>query len=115
MIYRISQMPPSVNQMYEVNFRAGRGKKDRRRSDAYNDWIALAFKELLPVTPLSCEKYELHLHLPKNMRGDLDGRAKALIDILVKVGATPDDKHLQKLLMTKSTDNGVVIEVIGLN
>ena len=112
MIYRLTHLPPSVNQMYRMVYRSGRG--DRVKTHEYDLWLNSAGKELLPIKPIKTEKYELHIHLPKKMRGDLDGRAKGLIDLLVKCGATPDDKHLQKLTMVKSTDDGVIIEVIPI-
>lgn len=97
--------------MYAVNY--SRGKKDRYKTSEYRDWIAATTKELLPIVPLKSAKYELHIHLPKNMRGDIDNRAKSAIDLLVSLGATPDDKHLIKLVMTKTADNETIIEVIG--
>lgn len=111
MLYKITTLPPSVNSMYGVV--RGGGVKDRYKTPEYTAWIREATKEISPVTPLKAEKYELHIHLPKTMRGDIDNRVKPISDLLVTTGATPDDKHMEKLVVTKTTESGVIIEVIG--
>lgn len=80
---------PSVNAMYRNVPKIGRVK-----SSAYVSWVNNALKEMLvqkarPVeTPVA-----LTIELPDDMRGDLDGRLKGTIDLLVKAGVIPDDNR----------------------
>jgi Holliday junction resolvase RusA-like endonuclease len=37
--------------------------------------------------------YRFAIYLPSGMRGDVDGRIKAALDLLVAHGVTSDDKH----------------------
>lgn len=80
---------PSVNAMYRNVPRVGRVK-----SSVYTAWVNNALKEMLvqkarPVTP----PVALTIELPDDMRGDLDGRLKGTIDLLVKAGVIPDDNR----------------------
>lgn len=110
MIYRVSKTPPTVNGLYAFSGR--RGEKDRYRTPRYDDWLALAHAEIMPVKPIRDDAYELHIHVAAKARGDLDGYAKACIDLLVKCGATPDDSKLSRLVMTKKAEKGVILEVL---
>lgn len=94
--------PPSVNAMYR-NVR-GRG---RVKTTEYKHWIEYAGycyntqkKKGEPVRG----PYTVVIHLPKKIRGDIDNRQKAVLDLLVMVGATDDDKHCQTVTATRSED-----------
>jgi len=108
--YHISRTPPTVNSLYAFSGR--RGRKDRYRTPRYEAWLDLARSEVGRVKSIRDDAYELHIHISKKARGDLDGYAKAVIDFLVKAKATPDDSKLVRLLMTKQAESGVIIEVI---
>lgn len=100
-------MPPSVWDLY-----VGTGKY-RHKSPEYSAWMKASGFEMLPIKPV-LGTYELDIHVPKKMRGDLDNRAKGIIDLLVEMGATEDDKNMQKFTMMKSTESGVIIEVMSV-
>lgn len=95
MIYLRLPVPPSTNNLY-LNIRRGRTK-----SKAYREWIEAADgcfllqRRGLNGKPIA-GPYRAQIKLPK-IRGDCDGRIKAVLDWLVRVELTPDDKHCRKV------------------
>ncbi len=92
MIYRISSLPPSVNRLYGM--RKVIGGQSHYTSKRYAAWISKTIPELSPITPVKCEKYTLEIRVPfkkKRKNSDLDNFIKGISDLLVKVGATPND------------------------
>jgi hypothetical protein len=84
-IYAVS-LPPSVNNLYVTI-----GRK-RCKASSYKTWIKGKMKALLaqrarPVPP----PVSLDFTFPNSMRGDIEGRLKAAIDLLVRAGIIPDD------------------------
>jgi Holliday junction resolvase RusA-like endonuclease len=82
-------LAPSVNAMYRNVPKVGRVK-----TSAYTSWVKNALNELIaqkarPVTP----PVAITIELPETMRGDLDGRLKGTIDLMVKAGVVPDDNR----------------------
>lgn len=95
-------IPPALNNMY-VNIN-GRG---RARSAAYNSWMDEADvcvlqqrKAIKKVTG----PYEVSIKLPRSMRGDIDGRGKAVLDYLVKRAVTPDDEYCERIVLERSSE-----------
>lgn len=92
-------LPPSTNSLYAP--RKGGGK---RKSDEYDAWIKHANAAYYPqkrgIKPIS-GPYTVHISVPINMRGDADNRAKAMVDQLVRLELTPDDKHCQKVTVER--------------
>jgi hypothetical protein len=89
---------PSANNAF-LNRKAGRGF-GRIKSAKYRAWTkqADAFYMLQGMgrfTPIT-GPYGARMIFPK-VRGDLDGRAKLLLDWMVSRKLTPDDKFLRKL------------------
>lgn len=86
--------PPSTNNLY-INVR-GRG---RIRSDRYRTWLNAAGWDVVRA------KAKLHdgpvkvtiLVRKSNRRSDVDNRAKACLDLLVKQGVLIDDSQIQSL------------------
>ena len=80
-------IPPSSNNLYA-------GKSRRFKTPAYKRWIEEAGWQLrdIKVRPVK-GWYRLHIRLPVKMRGDNDNRHKALSDLLVRHGLTPDDNR----------------------
>lgn len=100
---------PSTNKLY-ANVR-GIG---RVKTKAYSAWIRTALKELMvqrarPVEP----PVSISLFLPETMRGDLDGRCKAALDLLVRAEIIPDDnkKIVRSISMTFHSESNMAIEV----
>jgi hypothetical protein len=89
---------PSSNNAF-VNRRWGRGF-GRIKSSAYRKWLkqADAYYTLqqLHRVPRITRPYHCKMVFPK-LRGDLDGRAKLLLDWMVSRGLTIDDRHCRKL------------------
>lgn len=86
--------PPSVNSLY-ANKKSG----GRRKSETYKSWIRTACQEILAqrrkITSIH-GPYTILIKVAKGTRGDVDNRAKAVLDILVSMGVTDDDKHCQR-------------------
>lgn len=86
-------LPPSLNNLYK---NAG---KRRVCTVEYDDWkfrAGFAAKKAgrSPITG----GYVVYLGLPKNMRGDIDNRFKPVLDLLVRMSITPDDRHCQGVM-----------------
>jgi Holliday junction resolvase RusA-like endonuclease len=95
MIYLRLPVPPSTNNLY-LNIRRGRTK-----SKAYREWIEAAdncFLEQrrgLNGKPVA-GPYTAQIKLPR-INGDVDNRTKAILDWLVRVELTTDDRHCRKV------------------
>lgn len=79
-VFRITKPPPSTNNLY-INVRKG-----RIRSQQYDDWIQWAGVDYLRQRPKSITgpvNITLEVQEPKR-RSDIDNRAKAVLDFLVK-------------------------------
>lgn len=74
--------------------------RTRHKSAEYKAWIAVASTQIMieraarSFTPIESGWYSLRILWPARDRADADGRGKALIDILHRMGVTPDDRHL---------------------
>lgn len=84
-------IPPSVNALYANVRHVGRVK-----TRAYRDWLLQAdgyyLMQKRGLTPLE-GKYSFIMRVPANMRGDVDGRLKAILDFLVSRNLTSDDSQ----------------------
>ncbi len=94
--------PPSVNALF-----ANVAGKGRVRSARYKQWATAAGWRLQSqksnwpsIAP--GQAYAVGIRLPIDYRGDIDNAPKAILDLLVSLGITPDDKHLVTLLICKS-------------
>jgi Holliday junction resolvase RusA-like endonuclease len=80
-------VPPSLNGMY-FNF-PGHGRVPTTK---YTGWKAIAGWEIRAANPTKISgPYRFTLLLPEKLRGDIDNRVKATLDLLVSLGVTPDD------------------------
>lgn len=98
-------LPPSVNSL----FRNVPGK-GRVRTKHYKRWsiAALNFAWLSkPVGgfPLFDGPFNVQISVPLKMRGDVDGRIKAIPDFLKKpAGIITDDKHMQGVSIARDAE-----------
>lgn len=105
---------PSANNAF-ANRKGGKGF-GRVKSGRYRAWIKQAddyyvLQRLGRATPIT-GPYTCKMVFPE-LRGDLDGRAKLILDWMVSRGLTPDDKHLRKLELEKEFEgNGLVWIVV---
>lgn len=89
--------PPLNNAFFNV---PGRGRVKTKR---YRQWVKDADDYYLLQGLQRAEKitvpFACRMIFPKNLRGDIDGRAKAVLDWMVSRNLTIDDKHCKKLLL----------------
>ena len=79
---------PSLNNMFPTYGGV------RRKSRKYRAWLKEAGWELKAGKPGRVEgPYRLLLKLPAKMPGDVSNRLKAVEDLLVAHGITPDDRY----------------------
>lgn len=91
--------PPAVNNLY-MNV----GKR-RIRTKRYDAWITEAFIRVLQQSPKRVRgpfRIKLTYDQPDRRRRDLDGLAKAPLDLLVKTGVIDDDSLAQSLSLAWS-------------
>lgn len=106
--YTFSEAPPSLNHAFPT------GRNGRRyTSKEYKSWQALAAVQLNiqgiePVTG----PYTLDIEVGrKSSRADIDNLIKPLADLLVKAGATPDDRKMGALSIRRVDGTGVKVTV----
>ncbi|WP_300396377.1 hypothetical protein [Henriciella sp.] len=95
MRFRTLPIPPSVNGMFP-------GKARRHKSADYKAWIEHAgwVLETARIPPV-IGPFALHIRLPVKMRGDIGNREKAISDLLVKHGVTPDDSKTWRITIER--------------
>lgn len=87
--------PPSTNALF-VNA-VYRGNVRRVRSPAYETWLVEAGLKLNRQRPRSVTgEYALDIFVPPG-RKDVGNYEKAIGDLLVKHGVTPDDKYARRV------------------
>ena len=73
----------------------GRGRVPSKR---HKEWKKAAGWEAISAKlPMFLGSYQVSIAIPKKMRGDVDGRIKLVIDLLVELLITPDDKFCEKV------------------
>jgi crossover junction endodeoxyribonuclease RusA len=100
-------VPPSVNGMYAT----ARGRRIKSRK--YRAWLTEAGWEL-QRQKVGCVggPWEIDVALPADLRGDIDNRCKAILDLLVKHRVVDDDKHCQRLSVAKAVTVASVVITI---
>ena len=93
-------IPPPTNNLFATG-RSGR----RFVSKRYAEWRTDACWRLQMQTRATITgPYCITVALPMKMAGDVDGRLKAPLDLLVSLGITPDDKHCVRATAERSND-----------
>ena len=107
--FSISQLPPSVNNLY-FNLPHGRG---RAQSKEYRAWLSLAGAEirLMQRVPITSGDVRIDLRFRTNRRRDLDGCLKATLDALVKARVIDDDKCVTAISLEWADVAGVEVTV----
>src|SRR4249919_1934508 len=101
---------PSANNAFPNR----KGGKGRFKSAKYRAWIKQAdahyvLQKLQHETPIRGQ-YICGMIFPQALKGDLDGRAKLILDWMVSRGLTSDDKFLQGVFPVRGeTLDGYVI------
>lgn len=93
-------VPPSVNNLYPT---AG---ARRVKSSAYRGWLRAAF--WLAIKDLGGGEHQgiigsvsVTLMVGIDRRSDIDGRVKAILDLLVSLRIIEDDRWVDRLLVTR--------------
>lgn len=91
--YHMTIKPISLNMIYK-NARRGRVK-----TDEYKGWVILASNELRKQKGFNIDKitgpYSLYIRVGrKETKADIDNLIKPISDVLVAIGATPDDRNM---------------------
>ncbi len=101
--------PPSVNESYRNVPAVGRVK-----TKAYKSWRKAAAWAVVAAVPAASAVrglFGVAINLPSMMKGDIDNRAKGIIDALVASGRVDDDKFLEELHIIRRAPgpNAVVV------
>lgn len=84
-------VPPSANTLWKNV--AGGG---RRRTGGYNSWYEEAGWTINTQKAGKIRgPYQISIRVPMDARADIDNLVKPIVDLLVKMGVTSDDKMLQ--------------------
>ena len=86
--------PPGLNNLF------ANGSKGRYRTDRYDAWLTeagLVLRRQRPEPVVGHFKAELVFDRPDERRRDLDGLAKAPLDLLTKAGVIVDDSLCKDL------------------
>ena len=96
-------LPPSVNHMYFSGASRGVRIKTRR----YVDWTkesVLICKEQKYKTLTGEIDLSIGIYFGRRGRNDIDGRLKALLDVLTVAGVYEDDSQVYSMLVNKYYD-----------
>ncbi len=102
--------PPSVNESYRNVPEVGRVK-----TKAYKAWrkaAALTVVATVPAINAVRGLFGVAINLPSKMAGDIDNRAKGIIDALVASGRVDDDKFLEELHIIRQAPGSNAIVVV---
>lgn len=110
----VLSVPTSTNCLF-----TGTGKGKHKTAD-YTDWIAAAGGEIvaqrpkMPIKALPSGPYAVTVEISETDPGDIDNRMKAVLDLLVRMQITPDDRWLwgQSSRRTRTIPSGKIRVVI---
>ena len=109
----ILPLPPSANNLF-ANV-PGQGRVKTRE---YRTWQTAAGWRLFAQVSADMRvtgPYVVDIILPEKMLGDIDNRIKPILDLLVGMERTPDDKHLRELHVYKNrAEPSVLVRVTGV-
>lgn len=92
-------LPPTANHMWVHS-----GRKHFRSAD-YVAWLDECGWRLTAVHfPRFTGKFAVDIELPRKMRGDIDNRSKCAIDLLVRQSIVTDDRHCDRLTISRADD-----------
>ncbi len=100
-------VPPSVNSLY-ANI-PGVGRITSRR---YKQWqTEVGWQILIQKPQRIIGPYALAITVPQKMRGDIDGRLKAILDLLWKQRVTSDDSLCESVSIKRGDVTEMEIEI----
>lgn len=104
--------PPPANKIWRPGKRRD-GKPAFFARQPYVDWQRAAGWEVKVQAKGAriTGRYTCEITVP--MRGDVDGRTKAILDLLASIGLTPDDKHCVSVTARKEPGRKDCLVVIA--
>ena len=93
-------LPPSVNGAYKNV--PGKGRVDTERLTSWKNTTGLLVNKA--KVGVIVGRYGLELLVPQDMRGDIDNRAKPILDLFVSLGVTPDDRFCDELIIRRDAE-----------
>lgn len=105
--YRLTTAPPSLN-----NATPTVGKR-RVKSARYKAWIMAAGLELKKQNiRMVGSPYGINIDVGRKLsKADIDNLIKPISDLLVKMGATPDDRKMDEVSIARADRDDVLIRV----
>lgn len=101
-------VPPSTNNLFASA--PGRG---RVKTPHYTRWLTQAgWLIKLAKQPKIEGAYKLRITVPQKTRADLDNMIKPLVDVLVSMGATSDDKHLRSISIRREEAEKAALVIV---
>jgi Holliday junction resolvase RusA-like endonuclease len=111
-MFFVMPVAPTANNAFS-NRRAGKGY-GRIKTAKYRSWLKNAdsfyVAQGLQNARITGKPFYCRMDFPK-LRGDLDGRAKLILDFLVSREITPDDKFLGGLVLNVRPDLKELVEI----
>ena len=95
-----------------LNNAYGNSPKGRRKTEDYKSWQRAVCWELkAAMQPKIGSPYSVAIEIPCATRADIDNLLKGVLDALVKIGATPDDRKVVDVRIFKSKVKNTKITV----
>ncbi len=92
-------LPPTANHMW---VHAG---SRHFRAPHYVSWLTeCSWRLTAEKFPRFHGKFAMSLDLPRGMRGDIDNRTKCALDLLVRNSIVSDDRHCDRLIISRVDD-----------
>jgi len=92
-------LPPTANHMW---VHTGR---NHFRSAQYVAWLTeCGWRLTASRFPRITGKFAVEIDLPRKMRGDIDNRTKCSLDLLVRQSIVTDDRHCDRLTISRADD-----------
>ncbi len=101
-----------ITPLMSLNNAYGNSIKGRRITKKYRAWKDAVCWELKAANqPKIGSPYSVAIEIPCATRADIDNLLKGVLDALVKIGATPDDRKVVDVRIFKSKVKNTIIRI----
>lgn len=102
--------PLSTNQLYRPVIRAGGPRLIK--TDAYKAFLDECLWRIASQSKEKvCGAYAITVRVPRSYRGDIDNVIKSCLDALKSAGVTDDDRHCERVLIERGSDDEMHVMV----